>query len=99
MWGDEIGIQDELSWFEAIKSSNQIKQAGAWFSLVYEDGEEVKFQASKWINMLKDKKFRNRVLQLMEQEIVMRFDKRQGEASEFYNLDEEETLQNSISSL
>jgi len=99
MWGDEIGIQDELSWFEAIKSSDQIKQAGAWFSLVHEDGEEVKFQASKWLNMLKNEKFRNRVLQLMEQEIVMRFDKRQGEASEFYNLDEEETLQNSTSSL
>ena len=36
MWGgDEVRILDEESWFEAIKGSEHIQQAGAWYSLVY----------------------------------------------------------------
>ena len=88
LWGDEIGIQDEESWFEAIKSSDNIKQAGAWFELVYEDGTCEKFQASRWKEKLSDEKFKNRVLTIMDEEVIMKFDKRVGEAAEFYE-DEE----------
>ena len=39
LWGGEsVAIQDEESWFEAIKSSSNLEQSGAWYSLVYEDG-------------------------------------------------------------
>jgi RecA/RadA recombinase len=84
LWGDEIGIQDEESWFEAVKASDQIKQSGAWFELVYEDGTTEKFQASKWQSKLKNEKFRKRVLTIMDEEVIMKFDKRIGEANEFY---------------
>jgi recombination protein RecA len=87
LWGGEVGVQDEESWFEAIKSSDNIKQAGAWFELVYEDGTTQKFQSAKWSEKIKDDKFRSRVLQLMDEEIIMRFENKSGDAECFYNIE------------
>ena len=85
LWGTEdIGVQDEESWFEAVKGSDKIKQAGAWFELMFEDGTSEKFQASKWSQKLEDIKFKNRVLQIMDEEVVMKFDNREGNAEDFY---------------
>ena len=84
LWGDEIGVQDEESWLEAIKSSENVIQSGAWYQLVYEDGTTEKFQAAKWKEKLQSEKFRQRVLQIMDEEIVMKFDNRQGNAKDFY---------------
>jgi recombination protein RecA len=84
MWGDEIGVQDEESWLEAVKGSENIKQSGAWYELVYEDGTTEKFQAAKWAEKLQSDKFKKRVLQIMDEEIVMKFDTRQGNAEDFY---------------
>jgi len=90
LWGDEVGIQDEESWFEAVKSSESIEQSGAWFSLVYKDGTSEKFQAAGWSDKLKDEKFKNRVLELIDEEVIMKFDTRQGDASGFYSVEDEE---------
>jgi RecA/RadA recombinase len=84
LWGDEIGVQDEESWLEAIKSSDNVIQSGAWYQLVYEDGTTEKFQAAKWKEKLQNEKFKARVLQIMDEEIVMKFDTRQGKAEDFY---------------
>jgi len=89
LWGDEIGIQDEESWFEAIKSSDHLEQSGAWYSLQYKDGTEEKFQPSKWKNMLTNQKFRDRILEIMDEEVILKFDKRQGEAAAFYDIENE----------
>ena len=90
LWGNEVGIQDQESWFEAIKVSDNLKQSGAWYNLVYEDGTSEKFQASRWKEKLQDEKFKNRVLQIMDEEIIMRFDKKEGKAGDFYDIDAEE---------
>ena len=87
LWGDNIGVQDEESWFEAIKGSEHLKQSGAWYTLQYKDGTEEKFQPSKWKNMLTSQKFRDRVLDIMDEEVILKFDKRQGEASDFYDIE------------
>tara|TARA_R100001126_G_C4851845_1_gene162419 strand:- start:92 stop:1189 length:1098 start_codon:yes stop_codon:yes gene_type:complete len=84
LWGDEIGVQDEESWLEAIKSSDNVVQSGAWYQLVHEDGTTEKFQAAKWKEKLQNEKFKARVLQIMDEEIVMKFDTRQGKAEDFY---------------
>ena len=84
LWGDEIGVQDEESWLEAIKSSENVVQSGAWYQLVHEDGTTEKFQAAKWKEKLQNEKFKARVLQIMDEEIVMKFDTRQGNAEDFY---------------
>lgn len=89
MWGGEVGIQDEESWIEAIKGSANLKQAGAWYSLVYKDGTEEKFQAAKWKDKLKNDKFKNRVMEIMDEDIIMRFEKKEGKAQEFYDIDQE----------
>ena len=88
LWGDEIGIQDEESWFDAIKGSEHLKQSGAWYTLVYADGTEQKFQPSKWKDMIQEEKFKERIIELIDEEIIMKFDKREGNASDYY--DEEE---------
>lgn len=91
LWGgDEIAIQDEESWFEAVKNSDQIKQTGAWYTLVFDDGKEVKFQTTKWMEMLKDQAFKEQVLRLMDKEVIQKFDSREGNAKNFYNIDGDE---------
>ena len=56
LWGevDNVGVQDEESWFEAIQISDCLKQSGAWFSLELEDGTVKKFQRKGWVEELKD---------------------------------------------
>ena len=90
LWGGDVGIKDEESWLEAIKGSQSIKQAGAWYSLVYKDGKEEKFQAAKWLDKLKNEKFKTRVLEIMDEDIIMRFENKEGKAEEFYDIDQEE---------
>lgn len=86
LWGDvgNVGVQDEESWFDAVQISNSIKQSGAWFSLVFEDGTEQKFQRKNWTGMLQDQKFRDRVLQIIDEDVIMKFDNRTGNASDYY---------------
>tara|TARA_B100000214_G_scaffold82083_1_gene55704 strand:+ start:6545 stop:7645 length:1101 start_codon:yes stop_codon:yes gene_type:complete len=84
MWGDEIGVQDEESWYDAIKGSDSIKSSGSWCSLVYEDGTEEKFQPSRWSEKIVNEKFRARVLELIDREVILKFDKREGTAADFY---------------
>ena len=38
MWGNEIGIRDEESWFDAVKSSDCLSSAGAWYTLALPEG-------------------------------------------------------------
>ena len=90
LWGtDKVGIQDQESWLEAIKGSDNLKQAGAWFSLVYKDGTEEKFQSAHWTSKLEDEKFKNRVFEIMDEEIIRKFDTREGSAEDFYDVDKE----------
>jgi recombination protein RecA len=91
VWGgDDVAIQDEESWFEAIKSSEQLTNAGAWFSLHYEDGNVEKFQKATWMDKLQDDKFRKRVLQLMDEEVILKFESKTGKADDFYTLEGEQ---------
>jgi len=91
LWGDAIGVQDEESWFDAIHSSSRLARAGAWFSLLDSNGEAVgpKFQASKWAERLQDPEFRKTVMEIMDDEVIMKFDKREGNAADFYEENEE----------
>lgn len=91
LWGgNDIAIQDEESWLEAIKTSEFLEQGGAWYSLVYADGTKDKFQAANWLDKLQNQKFRDRVLQLMDKEIIKNFETKEGNASSYYNIDGDE---------
>ena len=88
LWGDEVGVQDEESWLEAIKGSPHIRTGGAWYTLIHTDGTEEKFQGSTWIEKLKDEKFKARILELMDEEIILKFKDKTGDASAFYEVEE-----------
>jgi len=85
LWGTEsIGIQCDESLFNAIKTSEHLTSAGAWYTLKMTDGSDVKFQPSKWVERMEDETFRSRVYELMDEEVVQKFDKRIGNAKDFY---------------
>ena len=86
LWGTEdIGIRDEESWFDAIKSSDCLSSAGAWYTLKTADGYEKKFQPSKWTGLImSDPEFREQVIKIMDEEIVQKFQNREGNADAFY---------------
>ena len=79
------------NWLEAIKSSENLKQTGAWYMLLASDGEPIgsKFQAATWTKRLEDEGFKNRVFEIMDEEIIMKFDARVGDAKDFYDVDKE----------
>jgi len=85
---EKVSIQDDESLFEAVKGSDNILQAGAWFTMVFEDGSTEKFQASKWADKMQSDKFRQRVYQIIDEEIIYKFHNRQGKAEDFYEPDE-----------
>ena len=92
LWGtDEIGIQDDASLFDAVSSSDSLVRTGAWFTLMDETGKALgtKFQASKWTERMADEAFRNRVYQIMDDEVIRKFAAREGSASDFYEEKEE----------
>ena len=86
LWGDEIGVQDEESWFDAIAGSPRLQRSGAWYTLLDKDGKPLgsKFQGTKWVERLQDDTFRETVLEIMDEEVILKFDQRVGPAEEFY---------------
>ena len=90
LWGDEIGIQDDESLFDAIGSSSSLVRTGAWYTLMDSTGNPLgpKFQATKWTERMADDDFRARVYEIMDEEVIYKFDKREGNAADFYEEDE-----------
>ena len=85
LWGNEVGIRDEESWFDAVKASPSLTSAGAWYTLKTDSGYEKKFQPSKWTDLITtDQEFRNHIIAIMDDEIIQKFHNRQGDAKDFY---------------
>ena len=91
MWGDsQPRILDKESWFEAVKVSDQLKSGGPWWTLMFDDGTEKKFQGPKWLEMLEEKKFYDQIIKIMDRELIQKFDEQTGNASDFYGGDDDE---------
>ena len=91
LWGgDKVAIQDDESLFEAVKGSDNFIQSGAWYTMVFEDGSSEKFQASRWVEKMQNEKFKNRVYQIIDEEVIMKFDNREGKAEDFYDTEGKE---------
>jgi recombination protein RecA len=88
LWGDHVGVADEESWFDAIQGSKHLDRSGAWYELHFTDGTSEKFQSANWTKKLQSKKFRTRVLEIMDEEVVLKFNDRTGKASDFYDTEE-----------
>ncbi len=88
MWADRVGVLDDESLFEAVKSSPSLV-VGAWNTLTYADGSSEKFRAADWASKMKENKFRERIFELLNEEVILKFDKRAGPASQFYDSEQE----------
>ena len=87
LWGTEnVGIRDEESWFDAVKGSDCLTSAGAWYTLTMPSGYTKKFQPSKWTELItSDEEFKANVITLMDEEVVQKFHNREGDAKDFYS--------------
>jgi recombination protein RecA len=89
LWGgDRIHVQDEDAWMEVIKNSEQV-MVGPWWTVKYADGSINKFRSADFLQELANPKFRNRVIEIVEDELITKFDQQKGNAAAFYNLDED----------
>jgi len=89
LWGgNDVAIQDDESLFDAVSGSDNIIQSGAWYTMVFEDGSTEKFQSAKWVEKMQDDKFRQRVYQIIDEEIIYKFERREGKAEDFYESEE-----------
>jgi len=73
-WGDNIGIMDEESWIEVIKQSPNYRVGGGWCYLKTEDGKEHKFRQKEWMDKMKDEKFKQMVIDVMDNELIKKFE-------------------------
>jgi len=75
LWGKDVGIQDEESWLEALRASGSDRfKASAWTKIYDSNGKEFKFQKSQWITKLQEPEFRSVVLDIMDEEIIRKFE-------------------------
>lgn len=84
LWGDIVGILDEESLWDAIQSSPAVT-SGAWCSIKMADGVEKKFRVDEFVTLMRNEpKFKARVLELVDEEVIQKFDKREGTADQYY---------------
>jgi recombination protein RecA len=70
LWGQQVGIQDEESWLDAIKGSERLKTGGAWYTLTSKEGREFKFQGKQWVEKLQDPEFRQVIFDVMDEHVI-----------------------------
>jgi recombination protein RecA len=87
LWGGEdVGILNDESLLTAIKSSDKLKNSGAWFTL---DGYDKKFQSATFPKLMQtDEKFAKIVYKIMDEEVIRKFETKTGNSQDFYG-DEE----------
>jgi recombination protein RecA len=85
LWGDEVKVQDEESVLEALKLTGAIAARGPWFYYKNSDRTEGKFQSKQFESLMKkDASFNKRIMELMDEEVIRKFDEREVEANNFY---------------
>ena len=73
-WGDNIGIMDEESWLEVIKKSESYRVGGGWCYVKDKEGKEHKFRSKDWMQEMKDEKFKQMVIDIMDDELIYKFE-------------------------
>jgi recombination protein RecA len=65
--GERVGIDDEGSWLDAIANTPGCRRSGSWYTVDI-DGKEKKFQSKEFRELLEDKEFKKRILDILEDE-------------------------------
>lgn len=88
LWGDTVGVMNEESILEAIKGKTEHLETGVWNKLAYADGTVEKWQGLEegFVNLMKtNEKFKTRVMEIFDYEVIQKFDKKLGNAKDFLN--------------
>jgi recombination protein RecA len=88
LWGDTVGVMNEESILEAIKGKTDHLESGVWNKLTYADGTVEKWQGLEegFTKLMKtNDKFKQRVMEIFDYEVIQKFDKKIGNASDFLN--------------
>ena len=96
LWGDTVGVLNEESILEAIKGKTEHLESGVWNKLTYADGTVEKWQGLEegFVNLMKtNEKFKQRVMEIFDYEVIQKFDKKIGNASDFLNDGKGEDIQ------
>lgn len=95
IWGeDDVRILNDESLLDAIMSHESIKQNGSWLEI---EGFP-KFQPGSFVEKINTiKGFREKVMEIFEEQVIQKFEKKQGNASDFYDLDKEEEMNDNSS--
>ena len=65
-----------------------MQSAGSWYTLTM--GTTLRSFSLKWTDLVKsDDQFRAKILELMDVEVIQKFDNRQGNAADYYDEDKE----------
>ena len=71
-----------------LRPSDKLKNAGAWFTL---EGYDKKFQAATFPKLMQtDPTFSKIVYDIMDEEVIQKFENKTGNAADFYGEEEEE---------
>jgi recombination protein RecA len=87
LWGGEkIEVSDYEAWLDILSRSERA-ESGAWWNITLLNGNKKKFRSSDFSKELEDEEFRKTVLNIVEEELIIKFDKQTGNASNYYNLE------------
>jgi len=90
LWGGErVEVSDHEAWLDIISKSDRAS-SGAWWTITLLDGTEKRFRSADFPTELQNESFRNAVLSIVEEELITKFDKQTGNASNYYNIESED---------
>ena len=93
LWaGENVGILNDESLLTAIKSSDKLKNSGAWYTL---EGYDKKFQAATFPKLMQtDESFSKIVFDIIDEEVIRKFENKLGNSEDFYGEEEEPRVKN-----
>ena len=68
------GIDDYGSWLEVMKQHNLVKQAGAWYTFVDQDGKEHKFQSKDFGALVADVDTQEYIYNSICEKVILKYD-------------------------
>jgi recombination protein RecA len=90
LWGgDRVEVSDHEAWLDILSKSDRAS-SGAWWTITLLDGTEKRFRSAEFANELNNEDFRKAVLSIVEEELITKFDKQTGNASNYYNIESED---------
>lgn len=91
IWGTgEVHCKDEESWLDIIKESEYVETGVRW-SMKMKDGSIYKFKSDDFESEIANNPtFKQRVIEIVEDELITKFANQEGDASKFYNIEAQE---------